>query len=203
MQEPQTSIGVLGLLDSVGPSPEKALNTRQVARAEMALLAGEASIPGLIPWSEEICLQCRRPGFDQWVRKILRWRQWQSTPVFLPGESHGQRRLAGYSPWHHKELGRTELLTYHSYWSLIYWTWFWPGPDLQSPSPSTITTHPHSSNTHLTDLLLKCLAYKLGLSEQAWKSLQGPPGSQCARGTEKWLHEVPRKGAEWRLCFCP
>ena len=72
MQEPRTNIGVLGLLDSVGPSPEKALNTRQVARAEMALLAGEASIPGLIPWSEEICLQCRRPGFDQWVRKILR-----------------------------------------------------------------------------------------------------------------------------------
>ena len=51
--EPWTSIRVLGLLDSVGPSPEKALNTRQIARAEMALLAGEASIPGLIPWSEE------------------------------------------------------------------------------------------------------------------------------------------------------
>jgi len=33
------------------------------------------------------------------------------TPVFLPGESHGQRRPAGYSPWDHKELDRTELLT--------------------------------------------------------------------------------------------
>ena len=30
-------------------------------------------------------------------------RQWQSTPVFLPGESHGQRSLVGYSPWGHKE----------------------------------------------------------------------------------------------------
>ena len=29
-------------------------------------------------------------------------------PVFLPGESHGQRRLAGYSPWGHKELDMTE-----------------------------------------------------------------------------------------------
>ena len=30
-------------------------------------------------------------------------REWQPTPVFLPGESHGQRSLAGYSPWGHKE----------------------------------------------------------------------------------------------------
>ena len=34
-------------------------------------------------------------------------RRWQLTPVFLPGESHGQRNLAGYSPWGHKELGMT------------------------------------------------------------------------------------------------
>ena len=34
-------------------------------------------------------------------------------PVFLPGESHGQRSLAGYSPWGHKELNTTEYLTLH------------------------------------------------------------------------------------------
>ena len=34
-----------------------------------------------------------------------------TTPVFLPGESHGQRSLAGYSPWGCKELERTERLT--------------------------------------------------------------------------------------------
>ena len=33
---------------------------------------------------------------------------WLPTPVFLPGESHGQRSLAGYSPWGHKESHRTE-----------------------------------------------------------------------------------------------
>ena len=33
---------------------------------------------------------------------------WQHIPEFLPGESHGQRRLAGYSPWGHKELDTTE-----------------------------------------------------------------------------------------------
>ena len=35
-------------------------------------------------------------------------REWQPTPVFLPGEPHGQRSLAGYSPWGHKELDATE-----------------------------------------------------------------------------------------------
>ena len=35
-------------------------------------------------------------------------RQWQSTPVFLPGESRGQRNLAGYRPWDRKELDTTE-----------------------------------------------------------------------------------------------
>ena len=34
----------------------------------------------------------------------------QPTPVFLPGEFHGQRSLAGYSPWGHKELDMTEQL---------------------------------------------------------------------------------------------
>ena len=43
--------------------------------------------------------QCRRRGFHPWVRKILRRRKWQPTPVFLPGKSCGQRSLASYSPW--------------------------------------------------------------------------------------------------------
>ena len=38
-------------------------------------------------------------------------RKWQSTPVFLPGEPHGQRNLAGYSPWVCKELDMTERST--------------------------------------------------------------------------------------------
>ena len=37
-------------------------------------------------------------GFDPWVRKILWRRAQQPTPVFLPGESHGQKSLVGYSP---------------------------------------------------------------------------------------------------------
>ena len=39
-----------------------------------------------------------RCGFHPWVKEIPWRRKWQPTPVFLPGESHGQRRLTGYSP---------------------------------------------------------------------------------------------------------
>ena len=49
------------------------------------------------------CRRCKRLGFDPWVRKIP-WRSpWPPTPVFLPGESHGWRSQAGYSPWGCKE----------------------------------------------------------------------------------------------------
>ena len=43
---------------------------------------------------------------------LLLWRRkWQPILVSLPGKSHGQRSLAGYSPWGHKELDTTERLT--------------------------------------------------------------------------------------------
>ena len=47
-------------------------------------------------------------GFNPWVGKICWRRAWQPTPVFLSGESPGQRSLAGYSPWACKELPITE-----------------------------------------------------------------------------------------------
>ena len=45
---------------------------------------------------------------DPRVGKIPWRRGWQSTPVFLPGESHGQSSLVGYSPWDLKESEKTE-----------------------------------------------------------------------------------------------
>ena len=57
---------------------------------EYACNAGElSSIHGKIPWR----------------------REWLPTPVFLPGQFHGQRSLVGYSPWGHKELDTAERLT--------------------------------------------------------------------------------------------
>ena len=53
----------------------------------------------------------QEPGLDPWVGKIL-WRKgWLLTPVFLPGEFHGQRSLVGYSPWCHKVMDITDRLT--------------------------------------------------------------------------------------------
>ena len=69
--------------------------------------------PPQLPWwlgSKESPRQCRRHGFDPWIRKIPCRRKWEPTPVFLPGKSHGQGSLAGYSPGGHKESGTTETL---------------------------------------------------------------------------------------------
>ena len=60
---------------------------------------------------KKIHVQYRRPGFNSWVGKIPWRREWQPTPVFLPGEFRGQRSLVGYSPWGHKESDMTEGLT--------------------------------------------------------------------------------------------
>ena len=54
------------------------------------------------------CRRCKRRGFDPWVGKIPWRRACQPTSEFLPGESQGQRRLAGHSPQGHKESDTTE-----------------------------------------------------------------------------------------------
>ena len=56
---------------------------------------------------EESACQCRRHRFNPWVGKIPWRRKWQLIPVFLPGKSHGQRSLVGYSPWGCKEADMT------------------------------------------------------------------------------------------------
>ena len=81
---------------------------------------------------KESTCQCRRLKrwvFDPWVRKILWSRKWHSTPIFLPGESHGQRSLVGYSPWAHKESDMTENIHSMYYGSveghLLPWRNLW------------------------------------------------------------------------------
>ena len=71
----------------------------------MCLLYLWASLSG-----KEPACQSRRCGFNPWVGKIPWRRKWKPTPVFLPGKSHGQKSLAGYSPWGHKESDMTEQL---------------------------------------------------------------------------------------------
>ena len=68
---------------------------------------------------KESTYQCRRRGFDPWSRKIPWRRKWQPTPVFWPENPHGQRTLAGYSPWGRKkvrhDLATTKSIAWDSY----------------------------------------------------------------------------------------
>ena len=98
---------------------------------------GEASVQPLswgfwlgsgLPWWfrwYRICLQWERPGFDPWVGEMPWRREWLPTRVFLPGESHGQRSLGGYSPQHSKESDTTERLSLSLH--------FWSGSNLPTP----------------------------------------------------------------------
>ena len=84
------------------------------------------SFPGGTCVKEPVC-KCRRQkrrGFDPWVEKNPWRRKWQPSLVFLPGESHGQRSLAYYSPWGHKESDTTEWLNNNTAFSdccLVLW----------------------------------------------------------------------------------
>ena len=59
--------------------------------------------------------------FDPWVGKSPWRREWQPTPVFLPGEFHGQRSLVGYSPGGRKESDMTEQLSAAQQSVYTYW----------------------------------------------------------------------------------
>ena len=56
----------------------------------------------------------KRCEFNPWVGKMPWRRAWQPSPIFLPGESHGERSLVGYSPWGHKESDKAEV-TQHTH----------------------------------------------------------------------------------------
>ena len=80
------------------------------------LIPAFQGFPGGTSGKEPAC-QCRthkRPRLNPWVRKIPWGRAWQPTPVFLPGEFHGQRSLEGYSLLGHKESGMTEAICVHT-----------------------------------------------------------------------------------------
>ena len=80
--------------------------------------------PLVAQW-QRIHLPTRRCEFDPWVGKTPRKRKWKPSLVFLPGKSHGQRSLAGYSPWGPKELDSTEQQSMGT-----------PGPELRGGTPA-------------------------------------------------------------------
>ena len=95
-------------------TPGKCHSAAPHSSKDFYLFCREKSHPPMLPrWfnSKESACQCRRRRrcrCDPWVRKIP-WRTaWQPTPIFLPGKSHGQRSLAGFSPWGRKESDMIE-----------------------------------------------------------------------------------------------
>ena len=82
----------------------------------------EKGFPGVTSGKKSACQcrKCKRCRFNPQDGKMPWKRKWQPTPVFLPGESHGQRSLAGYSPWGRKKSDRTEQLSTPS---LTYRCW--------------------------------------------------------------------------------
>ena len=109
---------------------------------------------GLPRWlsNKESTCQCKRRRFDPWVRKIPWRRRWQPTAIFLPGKSHRQRSLAGYSPQGHWRV-RHHLATEQQE-QLLNWddlhSWKGPNPFVTMfPRRSvrgvlTVTGPPHS-----------------------------------------------------------
>ena len=68
-----------------------------VSHIHQYFIPSNGYVASLVAQSVKNLPENRRPGFDSWVGKIPWRRKWQPTPVFLPGESHGQRSLAGYT----------------------------------------------------------------------------------------------------------
>ena len=115
---------------------------------------------GLPRWlsGEESAPQCKRCGFNPWVRKIPWRRKWQPTPVFLPGKSHRKRYLVCYSPWSHKDLDMTEPT--HTHTHLIFKT-FW--------NPVSL----YLSN-HTACVVLSCFSHVDSLQSQWTAARQAP-----------------------------
>ena len=72
--------------------------TREVPEFIFSIRCPIPQVPWWLSGRESTC-QFRRHRFDPWVGKIPWRRKWQPILVFLPGKSHGQRSLAGYSLW--------------------------------------------------------------------------------------------------------
>ena len=92
------------LSDSSRETEAKSLIKKLCAVFQMGFPGGaRGKEPACQYWIRE------RHRFNPWVGKMPWRRAWQPTPVFLPGESCGQKSLVGYSLWGHKESERTEI----------------------------------------------------------------------------------------------
>ena len=113
------------------------------------------------------------------ARWISRRRQWQPTPVLLPGKSHGWRSLVGCSPWGFKESETTERLHFH--FSLSCIGEGYGNPLQRSESDTTERLHFHFS--------LSCIGEGNGNPLQC-SCLENPRDREPGGLPSMWLHRV-------------
>ena len=100
----------MNLGTSCSAQPACSLSLKRIHR-KLAFLGSLTNYPGSSE-GKEFRPQCRRHGFDPWVREDSLEKEIEPTPVLLPGKFHGQRNLAGYSPRGCKKL--TQLSDLHT-----------------------------------------------------------------------------------------
>ena len=136
----------LGYLDAQSmPYPQNGLllcHRKGCITSQRLYLVKEGSASPVVSGRESTC-QCRRCRFDPWARKIPCRREWQPTPVFLPGEFHEQRSVVGCSLWGHKESDKTEELTHTHYRGV----WGFQAQVSHSPCIGTFTRKLHFTTT--------------------------------------------------------
>ena len=118
------------------------------------------------------CRRCKRHVFDPWIKMIPWRRKCQPAPVFLPGESHGQRSLVGYSPGGHKS--QTHLSTYmHTTVLHSLRTWnhaYWGTTELKNPIQRDIPVSGQSGGTLHSPITICKTCMTTGLKERMYKN---------------------------------
>ena len=157
-----------------------------------------------IPWMEEPgglqSMESLRVRHD-WATSLslstfMHWRRkWQPTPVFLPGESHGQRSLVGCSPWGRTELDRTEAtMDREAWWAAVHGVaQSWTGLKRLSSSSSSSKPLLIMLGTCYICAIDACLA---PLNKVAYGSLVNSSLNFFLIFWERWLEKYLR---EWRL----
>ena len=179
-----------------------------------------------LPWwfsGEESTCQCRRHGLDPWVGRISWRRKWLPTPVLLPGKSHGQRSLPGYSPWGHKRVGHdwatTKSTTTNPCWTLTPMAkcpLTWPPiclPSMKTQLPSLpqglfsdpdngVDLTPHQGTCCII-LLLSCRTWYKVVAQEKYSDLMKWNTLWSRRWNQGWgngkkdiptIHHIHRKG---------
>ena len=136
-----------------------------------------------------------RPGFNLWVGKIPWRRNWQPTPVLLPGEVHGERSLAGYSSWDCKELDTTEILSHMHMGSKWFWKWLmlWRGSWSETVKRLEKTTPASDCRAHMP-------SHEDWLDSEHAQSQSKTLNTDAPEGGEHHLHTKHRQhisGAWW------